>query len=178
MHPHHPDRDDAGHGKACPVSKQMEKDSNVSAMRTLKHLFGSPVVPPRSPTTPLQDLRGTAAGLNSELEKLSATLATNTKEEGHGKDTKAYELPARLPSSPLLAQKVLLHSAMDRMVRGFESDVGGFTESADSPSIARMESPPRLPPKQLSPSGLLRMGSVWTTPLPPSKTGEEAKGRK
>ncbi len=158
MHPHHPDRDDAGHGKACPVSKEIEKHSGVTTVRTLKHPFG--VVLPRSPP---QDSRGITEGSDHE------SSVQDSKAGGDGQGTKAFELPERLPASPLLAQKVLLHSAMDRMVRGFESDIGGFTEPADAPTIARLESPSR-PPKRVSPSGLLRMGSVWTTPLPPSKT--------
>jgi hypothetical protein len=173
MHPHRPDRDDAGHGKSCPVSKQMEKDSGVTTVRTLKHLFGSPVVPARSPRTPPQESRSIAEGLNSNLEQQLATSPMNSKAEGKGA-SKAFELPARLPESPLLAQKVLLQSAMDRMVRGFEADVGGFIESADTPTIARMESPPRPPPKQPSPSGLLRKGTVWTTQSPSSQA--DAKG--
>jgi hypothetical protein len=175
MHPHHPDREDAGHGKSCPVSKQMEKDSGVTTVRTLKHLFGAPMAPARSPRTPPQESCSTAEGLNSNFEKQLATSPMHSKAEGEGEGTsKAFELPARLPASPLLAQKVLLQSAMDRMVRGFEADVGGFIESADTPTIARMESPPRPPPKQPSPSRLLRRGTVWTTQNPSSKA--DAKG--
>jgi hypothetical protein len=106
-HPH-------GAGEACPLSKEFEHDT----LKNIKY----PFTPDKSTSTEHHDL----------IEK-AAVMAMKVGEDPEATH-KAFELPPRLPASPLLAQKVLLQSAMDRMNRGFEADQG-LSENADQPCL-------------------------------------------
>jgi hypothetical protein len=119
-HPH-------GAGEACPLSKEFEHDT----LKNIKY----PFTPDKSTSTEHHDLIEKAA--------VSAMQVGDVIER-----EKAFELPSRLPASPLLAQKVLLQSAMHQMNRGFEEDQG-VLENFDAPTIAGFDSPltwPKPPP--------------------------------
>lgn len=128
-HPH-------GAGEACPLSKEFEHDT----LKNIKY----PFTPVKSTSTEHHDLIEKAA--------VSAMQVGNVIERDPEAAHKAFELPPRLPQSPLLAQKVLLQSAMHQMNRGFEEDQG-VLENFDAPTIAGIDKPliwPKPPGESVS----------------------------
>jgi hypothetical protein len=128
-----------GAGEACPLSKEFEHDT----LKNIKYPF--------SPNKPIE---------HRDLVEKTAITAKQVGDVIEWEAThKAFELPPRLPASPLLAQKVLLQSAMDRMNRGFEADQG-VLENVDAPIIADLDSPKTWP--KASPSAAVSSGpTVW-----------------